>query len=85
VLHVEVLGRHLSKDTTPALSILDGLPKRTTLKKKAALIDTLTVCAGNSDPSMLALADKGGNFSMLEGLLLPRWSTLPFGMSTVQC
>ena len=62
VLHVEVLGRHLSKDTTPALSILDGLPKRTTLKKKAALIDTLAVCAGNSDLTMLALADKGGNF-----------------------
>ena len=26
------------------------------------LIDKLAVCAGNFDPSMLTLADKGGNF-----------------------
>lgn len=72
VLHVEVLGRHLTKDKSPALGILDGLKNNTTLKKKAELIDKLTVCAGNSDPSMLALADKGGNFFNVRRALIAK-------------
>ena len=61
-LQIEVLGRILSKDTTPALSILDGLPHNTTVKRKVALIAKLKVCAGNSGQSFLDLAEKGGNF-----------------------
>lgn len=66
---MEVLGRHLSNDT-PALSILKDLPKNTTLKRKVQLIDGLTVCGGNPDPSMLALADKGGKFYNVKGVLV---------------
>lgn len=68
-LHIEVLGRHLSNDA-PALSILKGLPKNTTLKRKVQLIDRLKLCSGNSDPSMLALADRGGKFYNIRGALV---------------
>ena len=61
-LHIEVLGRVLSKDTTPSLSVLDGLPHNTALKRKVALIAKLKVCVGNSGHSLLDLAEKGGNF-----------------------
>ena len=61
-LHVEVLGRILSKETTPSLSVLDGLPHNTTLKRKVELIAKLKVCAGNMGQSLLDLAEKGGNF-----------------------
>lgn len=37
-LHIEVLGKVLSKDTTPSLSVLDSLPHNTTLKRKVVLI-----------------------------------------------
>jgi hypothetical protein len=59
-LHVEILGRHLNKDSTPALAVLDGLPARTSTIKKVALIDALPICKGNPDPTMLTLADKHG-------------------------
>ena len=65
-LHIEVLGRHLSNDA-PALSILKGLPKSTTLKRKVQLIDRFKLCSGNSDPSMLALADREGKFYNIRG------------------
>lgn len=68
-LHIEVLGRHLSKDT-PALSILNGLPKNTPIKRKVELIDRLKVCDGNCDPSMLALAGRGGKFYNIRGVLV---------------
>lgn len=65
-LHVEVLGRHLSRETTPALSVLDTLTQNATLKQKVHLINTLKVCSGNPEPSLLKLADKKGNFYTIE-------------------
>ena len=61
-LHVEVLGRHLNKESTPALRVLDSLPKKASLKQKVHIVNKLKVCSGNSDPSLLKLADKMGRF-----------------------
>ena len=71
-LHVEVLGRHLSRETTPALSVLDTLTQNATLKQKVHLIDTLKVCPGNPEPSLLKLADKKGNFYTIRKSLIAK-------------
>ena len=61
-VQVEVLGKILSKETTPSLCILDELPHNTSFRRKVELISQLKICAGNSDQSFLKLADKAGNF-----------------------
>lgn len=61
-VHIEVLGRHLTETTTPALSVLDDLPQNATLKQKVLAIDGLLICEGNCEPSLKDLADKMGNF-----------------------
>ena len=71
-LHVEVLGRHLSTETTPALSVLDTLSRSATLKQKVHLIDTLKVCSGNPEPSLQDLADKVGNFYNIRNRLIAK-------------
>jgi hypothetical protein len=59
-LHVEVLGKHLTPVTTPALSIFNTLPARTSTISKVVLIDKLKMCEGLSDPTLLTLADGNG-------------------------
>ena len=61
-LHVDVLGRQLSKETMSALSILDLLSKDASSRQKVQLIDKLKVCCGIPEPTLLELADKWGNF-----------------------
>ena len=61
-MQVEIFGHHLNVSTTPALSVLDKLPKRTSNVRKIEEIDKLALCTGNSDYNMLQLAGKHGKF-----------------------
>ena len=72
MLHTEVLGRILSKDTTPSVNVLDGLPHNTTVKRKVALITKLKVCAGTQDKSLLDLAEKGDKFHNIKRELVTK-------------
>ena len=56
IMQVEIFGHHLNVSTTPALSVLDKLPKRTSNVRKIEEIDKLALCTGNSDYNMLQLA-----------------------------
>ena len=61
-LLVEVLGKHLHSTTTPALNVLDKLPRHTSLQRKVKIIDNLKICIGNEESSFIDLADKNGQF-----------------------
>lgn len=68
-LHIEVLGRVLSKDTAPSLSVLDGLPHNTTLKRKVSLIAKLKVALETQDTLFLIWQTKEATFTSKGSLL----------------
>ena len=65
---VEVFGNQLNSTTTSALSVLDKLPKKTSLKRIVQIVDGFNQCPGNAEYTNLA--DKNGMFTNLKRQLI---------------
>ena len=62
LVSIQLFGRELNKNTTPSLQVLDAVSQKAPLSTTVAIVDSLTVCPGNDDPSLVELADKKGEF-----------------------